>query len=77
MIPSAYEEAASKIKAVILTAPFFEKYDDFTQHLMQESGLEGERFFKALRLLLSGSQEGPDLAQMYPFIKNYMTEIVK
>ncbi len=77
IIPEAFKETSSVMKDVLIQAPFFEKFDDFTAYIMKESGLKGDEFSKTLRLLLSGTQEGPDLAQMYPFIKNYMTEIVK
>ena len=70
-------EAAAKMKAVIIKAPFFKEFDAFSAHIKKESGIEGADFLKSLRLLLSGVEQGPDLAEMYPFIKNYMTEIVK
>jgi len=77
VIPEAFAKGTTTMKEVLLAAPFFEKFDDFNAYLKKETGLTGDNYLKSLRLLLSSEQEGPDLAQMYPFIKNYMTEIVK
>ena len=76
-IPEEFKEAAVTMKEVLLKAPFFKAFDDFNSHIMKESGLKGNNFSVPLRLLLSGAEQGPDLAEMYPFIKNYMAEIVK
>ena len=76
-IPEEFEEAAATIKETLLKAPFFEEFNDFKSYLMKESGLKEENFFKPLRILLSGAEHGPELDVMYPFIKNYLTEIVK
>ncbi len=76
-IPELFKETSLVLKDVLIQAPFFENFDEFTAYLIKESGLKGDEFSKTLRLLLSGEKEGPDLAKMYPFIKNYMTEIVK
>ena len=44
---------------------------------MKESGLEGENFLKPLRIVLTGVQDGPDIAEIYKYLKNYIGEIVK
>ena len=44
---------------------------------MKETGLKSENFSKPLRLLLTGTEDGPDLAEIYKHIKNYIGEIVK
>jgi glutamyl-tRNA synthetase len=76
-IPQEVEEAAATMKETLQKAPFFEEFNDFKSYIMQESGLKGKNFFKPLRILLSGAEHGPELEAMYPFIKNYMAEIVK
>ena len=76
-VPQEFEEAAAKMKETLLEAPFFEEFDDFKAYLMQESGLKGKNFFKPLRILLSGAEHGPELDVIYPYIKNYLAEIVK
>ncbi len=77
VIPEALTEDAEILKNVIIKAPHFEAFEDFKSYLMKESGLDAERFSKPLRLLLSGAEHGPEVADMYPYLKNYLGEIVK
>ena len=76
-VPAELEETAEKIKAVLLKAPFFEEFNDFKSYIMQETDLTGDNLSKPLRILLSSAEDGPELDLMYPFIKNYLMEIVK
>ncbi len=61
-------------KLIAQSAPI-ETFDAFTSHLLQESGLEGDYFFKPLRILLTGSDHGPELSDLYPHIKSYLLEL--
>ncbi|PHR56142.1 MAG: glutamate--tRNA ligase [Arcobacter sp.] len=76
-MPEEFAQAASTMKAVIKNAPFFEEFNDFKSYIMKESGLKEDFFFTPLQLLLTGAPNGPEVEKMYPFIKNYMPEIVK
>lgn len=76
-IPEELKESADILVKTIKNAPYFEEYDDFKNFIMKESELKGENFFKPLRLLLTGSEHGPDIALVYKYIKNYIGEIVK
>ena len=58
-------------------APHFEEFDELKSYIMNETGLKGKNFFKPLRLLLTGAEHGPELGDLYPYIKNYIKEIVK
>jgi len=62
---------------VIKDVPYFEKYDDFKNYIMKEAGLEGENFLQPLRILLTNAEHGPDVAEIYKYLKNYIKEIVK
>ncbi len=75
--PKEYAESVDKMRDTLKEAPFFEEFNEFKSHLMNESGLKGEDFLKSLRILLTGVEQGPDLALVYPLIKNYLMEIVK
>jgi glutamyl-tRNA synthetase len=77
VIPEEFTEAVDTMRKAILAAPFFEKYEEFKSHIMKESGLEGENFIKPLRILLTGAEDGPELADLYAYLKNYIGEIVK
>jgi glutamyl-tRNA synthetase len=76
-IPEEFAQSAAVLKEVIHNAPYFETYDAFKKHLMQESGLKGKNFFKPLRYLLTGAEHGPEVKEIYEAIKNYIKEVVK
>ncbi len=76
-IPEMFTEAADKLRSTIVTAPFFEEFEMFESYLINETGLEGNSFSKPLRLLLTGAEDGPELADLYIHLKNYLGEIVK
>jgi len=59
----------------IQTMPMIDDFDDFNVHIVHTSGLKGENFFKPLRLLLTGAEDGPELSEIYPLIKPYLLEV--
>ena len=77
VISDEYAKEAQKLKKLIQSAPHFDEFDAFKSYLMQESALKGKQFFKPLSLLLSGAEYGPEVADLYPYLKNYIGEIVK
>jgi len=77
IIPQEFAEQAAIMIKTIKNAPYFDEYEDFKNFVMQESGLKGKNFFKPLRLLLTGAEHGPDVAEIYKYLKNYIGEIVK
>lgn len=77
VIPEEFAEQAEVMRKVIMAAPYFEAFDDFKNHIMNESGLKGKNFFKPLRLLLTGADNGPEVADLYVYLKDFMGEIVK
>ncbi len=77
VIPEAFAGQAAKLRDTIRMAPHFERFDDFKAYLMQTTGLQGESLLQPLRLLLSGTEEGPEVAALYPYLKNYIGEIIK
>ena len=76
-IPEAFVADAALLTTVIKKAPYFEEYDAFKSYILNESVLEGKIFDKVLRLLLTNTEDGPDLAKVYKYLKNYIGEIVK
>lgn len=76
-IPEAYQEQCDTIKRCVKQAPHFEEYGDFKNHIIKETGMTEENFSKALRLLLTNAEAGPELAEIYKHLKNYMGEIIK
>ncbi len=76
-IAEEFSEAAAKMQAIIKDAPHFEEFEAFKSYIMENSGLKGKNFFKPLRLLLTGTEHGPELSDIYPYLKNYIKEIIK
>lgn len=75
-IPEEFSEQATLMINTIKSAPYFEEYDDFKNYIMKESGLKGKNFFKPLRYVLTGAGHGPDVAEIYKCLKNYIGEII-
>jgi len=63
------------IVAIITNAPMFDDFESLKSHIMQESGLKGKNLFKPLRILLTGANHGPELSDIYPYIKSYLLEV--
>ncbi len=77
VIPGMFAQQATLMAQTIKDAPYFEAYIDFKNHIMKETGLEGESFLKPLQILLTNAEHGPDVAKVYKYLKNYIQEIVK
>lgn len=60
---------------VIFDAPMINTYDAFESYLKEKTGLSGENFLKPLRCLLTGAEDGPELSNIYPYIKSYILEV--
>jgi len=70
-----YGEEMRIMEKIIAQAPMIETFDEFTSYIMKESGLEDENFFVPLRILMTGTQNGPELNKIYPYIKSYLLEV--
>lgn len=77
VIPEAFAEQIELMTNTIKNASFFEEYDDFKNYIMKETGLKGENYFQPIRILLTNAEHGPDIAEVYKYIKNYLGEIIK
>jgi len=60
---------------IIADAPMIKTFEAFESYIMKESGLKDENFFKPLRYLLTGANNGPELSDIYPYIKSYLLEV--
>jgi len=68
-------EQMKLMSKLIADAPILNTFDEFKSYIMKESGLKGKNFFKPLRYLLTGAGNGPELSEIYPYIKSYILEI--
>lgn len=76
-IPATLSKQAEVMKRIIKDAPYFDSYDAFKNYISEKSELQGEEFSTTLRLLLTNTQDGPDIALIYKYLKNYIREIIK
>jgi glutamyl-tRNA synthetase len=68
-------EQMKQMSDVIFDAPMINSYDAFESYIMEKTGLSGENFLKPLRYLLTGAEDGPELSDIYPYIKSYILEV--
>ena len=76
-IPEEFTAQVKLMADTIKSAPYFDEYDDFKDYVIKESGLEGKNFSEPLRILLTNALHGPELSNVYKYLKNYLGEIVK
>ena len=76
-VAEEYKERFETLRALTQKAPHFDDYEAYLAYLAEHSGLRGESLLKPLRLLISGTEEGPELDDLYTYIKNYLKEVVK
>ncbi|MDH5464346.1 MAG: glutamate--tRNA ligase [Thiovulaceae bacterium] len=72
-----YTETVMTFKKVLQNAAHFETFDELKDYLIKETGIKGKMFFKSIRILLTGSENGPELPDLYPLIKDYLAEIIR
>ncbi|WP_457603085.1 glutamate--tRNA ligase [Nitratifractor sp.] len=73
----AQAEVMRRLSEAILSAPYFADFDAFENDLGSRTGLEGETLRSSLYRLLTGSDEGPALPELYTHIKSYITEVAR
>lgn len=76
-IDGEYAKEMQILQSEILAMPDFPKnFSEFKEILCAKTGLKGKNFFMPLRLLLTGNAHGPELSELYAFIKNDLRQIV-
>ena len=68
---AALSEALAQIKSLP------ESFDALKSELAKRTGLKGKKLFKPLRILLTGAPHGPDLALLYPHLKDHLKKGAK
>jgi len=78
--PKSFEgtdkEKMHAIRQVLENAPMFRTFDELEEYVTQKTGLSKSEFSQPLRLLLTGSPEGPELSDIYPYIRSYLLEVI-
>lgn len=58
-------------------APSLQDYESLKVVLMEESKLKGKKFFKPLRILLTGNSHGLELSELYPYLRFFLKDILR
>jgi len=72
-----FENEFKAIKECLQKAHYFDNYEDLKNYIVNETSLKGKSLFKPLRYILTGVENGPNLSDIYPLIKNYLGDIIK
>jgi glutamyl-tRNA synthetase len=76
-IPEKFKDESTMIINIIKDAPYFDKYDDFKNHIEEKTQLKDEKLSKVISFILTGSENSSEISEIYNYIKNYIGEIVK
>jgi len=72
-----YGDEVKTLANIIKEMEPIDDFQEFKKLLMKKSGLKGKRFFKPLRVLLTGAENGPEISSLYPLLKNYLQKIIQ
>ncbi|MDN5076568.1 glutamate--tRNA ligase [Aliarcobacter butzleri] len=72
-----FENEFKSIRECLQKAAYFDNYEDLKNYIVNETSLKGKNLFKPLRYILTGVENGPNLSDIYPLIKNYLGDIIK
>ncbi len=77
---SYYGEWAEQMKIIsrlIIDAPVLDTFNELKKYISEKSGLTNKELLKPLGLLITGEENEAKLSEIYPYIKPYITEIVR
>lgn len=77
VVPKSFQAKYEILKNSVQNAPHFEEYEAFKEYIMNNTDLKEDEFEKLLRILLTSSENGPNLAKIYKYLKNYLGELIK
>lgn len=54
-----------------------QNYEDFKEELMKRTNLKGKKFFMPLRIVLTGNVHGPELSDLYIYIRPFINDLAR
>lgn len=72
-----FEAECKILKELLKDIEPFENYEEFKNYLLEKSQLKGKSFFMPLRIVLTGSEHGPELNELYTHIKIFIHELAR
>ena len=70
-----FEKEFLELKECLQKAPFFDNYEDLKNYIEKETSIKEK--VKLLKYILTGCDDGINISDIYPLIKNYLGEIVR
>lgn len=74
---NALKNEILEIKNCMKSAPFFNDFNELKKYIENNTSLKENEIKKTISYLILGSENGPDINDIYPLIKNYIGEIIK
>lgn len=76
-ISEEWRENAEILRNLILNeSEIPAEFNEFKSNLMKKSALKGKAFFMPLRLLLTNSEHGPEISELFPLIRDEIRAVV-
>lgn len=76
-ISEEWRENAEILRNLILNeSEIPAEFNEFKSNLMKKSALKGKAFFMPLRLILTNSEHGPELSELFPLIRDEIRAVV-
>ncbi len=75
-ISDEWKQNANLIKDAVLNSNIPNNFDELKNEIIQITNLKGKSLFMSFRLLLTGSEHGPELKELYALIKDDIKEII-
>ena len=72
-----WEAPMRTLQKALKPMPLPDDFETLRAELAERTGLEGATLELALRRLFTGRDEGPNMAALYPHLKNYLQEIIQ
>ncbi len=72
-----FEEEFLKIKECLQKAPFFNDFEELKKYITEQTSLKEKQLLTPLRYILTGADNGVNISDVYPLIKNYLGEIIR
>lgn len=72
-----YTTYVTQCRELLKSAPHFESFTELKDYLTKKSDIKGQELLKTCQILFTGAEDGPDLDILYPYIKNYLAEIIR
>ena len=74
---TGFEEEFLKIKECLQKAPFFNDFEELKKYITEQTSLKEKQLLTPLRYILTGADNGVNISDVYPLIKNYLGEIIR